>query len=817
MLNRWKLFKSKKNEQHNNPEMATLVRIPPARLAAGGQTTNTPPPRRVTHAPPPSLNDNYASSSRSQRLPATRGRQLPSNARRSQSRTRRSSSVHSIRSSRSVRSGRSIISIKSGYSGITRVTLPLSIARECNVCSRDFHGQTCKWCSTTYVTEPRSKGPSERVDLTLIDDLKASNEFALLEMVVQQIFSDVWLVTGSFFKEESSSIDVDAILNLYKQLGSMVSTCPMRGVMQGAQSVLGQRVYGPLTDSELAYILIIMSCPVFGQCSMFTKLTGPMQKLGKYASLRARARMILETCTGLLAHASAESHKVAVKFFSRMPAEEFSELLDLLNAYVGHRLMFHLRNKSEVGHSIKTEWYSDDWRISSVVKVMAILFEANVTSPSLKVPLSNFYNTIVDHITCNADFDNWQQRKSNAVTNRRFCFCQYPFIMSVGVKTRIFECAVQREVNLAIQREMFLAIQKNPETQEIPSRTFTMRVRRSNLLLDSLHELATWHCSRRRALRVEFVDEPGIDAGGLKKEWFLLFFRLLSNPAVGVFKPDEVSNYCWFEKDADPKLCEVAGVALGLALFNSVTLDVALPPLLFKILLGTPYCMNDLRIAWPELTQGLQAILDFEGSDFEEVFGLTFSSTDSRPEPLIPNGDNVPVTETNREQYVTKVAERVIGIDCEQLEGFKRGFNEVAGGNALTLFRPEEIYWLLRGDRQPLDVQALRSVTKYTKFGGRYDQSNREPVIEWFWDYFARIKPEEQGRLLMFITATDRIPATGIVNMQLRIICLGGDSERLPIAHTCFNQLGLYKYRSRTKLERKLKMAVSEGQGFGIK
>lgn len=708
--------------------------------------------------------------------------------------------------------------MKSGHNTITRVTLPMSIVRECNVCSRDFHGNTCKVCSTMYVAEPAVKSVSaEGLEFSLIDDLIASNEYPLLEVVMQQAFSSIEDIANSFYNVETKSIDVDTVLRLYSMLGSIHSTGPMRGVMQGAQIVLGQRVYGPLTDSELVYILIILSSPVFGQCSMFTKLTGPMQKLGKYASLRARARMILETCTGLLAHASSESHKIAVSFFSRLPNEVFSEFLDLLNAYVSHRLMFHLRNESAAGSDIKTDWYCDDWRISSVVRVMAILFESNIASPSLKVPLSNFYNTIVDHISCNSDFDRWQQRKSASTAKRKFSFCQYPFIMSIGVKTKIFEHAVQREVNLAIQREMFLAIQQNPETQQVPSRTFTMRIRRNHLLSDSLRELDSWHCSRRRALRVEFVDEPGIDAGGLKKEWFLLFFRLLFEPSAGVFIMDRDSNYCWFDKNADPNLCQVAGVALGLALFNSVTIDVSLPLLLFKLLLGTSYTLDDLRLIWPELTQGLQAILDFTGTDFEDTLGLSFSSIDSCPDPLIPNGDEVPVTLENREQYVIKVAERAIGLESKQFEAFKNGFLEVAGGNALTLFRPEEMDLLLRGDRQPIDVQALRSVTKYSKFGGGFNQSNKEPVIQWFWDYFAKISPEEQGRLLMFITATDRVPATGIVNMTFRIVCLGNDSRRLPVAHTCFNQLGLYKYKCRAKLERKLKMAINESQGFGIK
>lgn len=39
--------------------------------------------------------------------------------------------------------------------------------------------------------------------------------------------------------------------------------------------------------------------------------------------------------------------------------------------------------------------------------------------------------------------------------------------------------------------------------------------------------------------------------------------------------------------------------------------------------------------------------------------------------------------------------------------------------------------------------------------------------------------PEMQRRLLMFVTGSDRIPATGAANMSLKIACGGEDTNRL--------------------------------------
>lgn len=78
-------------------------------------------------------------------------------------------------------------------------------------------------------------------------------------------------------------------------------------------------------------------------------------------------------------------------------------------------------------------------------------------------------------------------------------------------------------------------------------------------------------------------------------------------------------------------------------------------------------------------------------------------------------------------------------------------------------------------------------------------------------------EPAMQRKLLMFVTGSDRIPATGATQMQLQIACGGDDCEKLPSAHTCFNQLVLYRYKTKEKLKRMLETAVLESQGFYVK
>jgi len=71
--------------------------------------------------------------------------------------------------------------------------------------------------------------------------------------------------------------------------------------------------------------------------------------------------------------------------------------------------------------------------------------------------------------------------------------------------------------------------------------------------------------------------------------------------------------------------------------------------------------------------------------------------------------------------------------------------------------------------------------------------------------------------LLSFITGSDRIPAMGATNLIIKVVCLGQDSNRFPVARTCFNQICLWRYKRREKLETLLWRAVTESEGFGLK
>jgi E3 ubiquitin-protein ligase HECTD2 len=182
------------------------------------------------------------------------------------------------------------------------------------------------------------------------------------------------------------------------------------------------------------------------------------------------------------------------------------------------------------------------------------------------------------------------------------------------------------------------------------------------------------------------------------------------------------------------------------------------------------------------------------------------------------------VTNANRREFVELYVHYLLETSVSrQYEPFKRGFFNVCGGNALSLFRPEEIELLIRGSDEPLDITSLRAVAVYEGWPPN-TPPDQQAQVQWFWTAFEEANPSDQRKLLAFITGSDRIPAMGATNLIIKIQLLESvsragmpDTDRFPTARTCFNTLVLHAYRSRDQLEQKLWMAVSESEGFGLK
>ncbi|XP_069157582.1 probable E3 ubiquitin-protein ligase HECTD2 [Procambarus clarkii] len=466
------------------------------------------------------------------------------------------------------------------------------------------------------------------------------------------------------------------------------------------------------------------------------------------------------------------------------------------------------------------------WWIPTATKVLAILYASNTASQPALLHYTEFYNHALDHLDLMSEYRTWQlpDRPDS------FSFCQYPFILSIVAKRHILTKDAEQQMILTARRSLVDKVARHQPPQ-IDIFFLNINVRRNHLVEDSLKEIAAKKRDLKKKLKVTFTGEPGLDMGGLTKEWFMLLIKQIFKPENKMFVYHPSTRLYWFSLAQDGNLREynLIGVLMGLAVYNSIILDVHFPAICYRKLLSPPVVpayeyiavgiakapgLDDLSEIMPEVAHGLKELLKYEG-DVEEDMCLSFQvSLEEFGQPrtfnLKENGETLPVTNENREEFVRLYLDWILNTAIyEQFRAFYLGFHTVCASNALIMLRPEEVEMLVCGSPK-LDLNELKKVVEYDGY------TEDHPTIKWFWEVVKEMPVGQQKLFLLFTTGSDRIPVGGMSEMVFKISCWRGHTHMLPQAHTCFNQLVLPPYDSKDVLKNKLYIALANAEGFGL-
>lgn len=296
---------------------------------------------------------------------------------------------------------------------------------------------------------------------------------------------------------------------------------------------------------------------------------------------------IVKRIVGLISNSSAECHNQLITWFSRYSPLRFVKVKDLVSGFLSYRMLRQSEKKREVKVDItaglvpqmqegrsgaylydeingsgsskkpkepeKKDMYSEDWQIRASARVLALLFAANNHPKGRRgddlpqhsqekhsgsrqershthgqlLATSDFYNSMIDYADLVADFENWETRRG------KFSFCQYPFLLSVWAKNHILEYDARRQMQNKARDAFFDSIMSRRNIKQF----LELSVRRDCLVDDSLQAVSEVIGSGsediKKGLRINFKGEEGVDAGGLRKEWFLLLVREVFNPDHG--------------------------------------------------------------------------------------------------------------------------------------------------------------------------------------------------------------------------------------------------------------------------------------------
>ncbi|GBG30354.1 Ubiquitin-protein ligase, putative [Hondaea fermentalgiana] len=419
-------------------------------------------------------------------------------------------------------------------------------------------------------------------------------------------------------------------------------------------------------------------------------------------------------------------------------------------------------------------------------------------------------------------FLRWRDRKVKGKAKSAWTIFEYGFLLSPDTKTLLLmiEDREQMAANVNAFRGQLAGL---PLMGGVPY--FVLEVSRSDLIRDTMRALDRAQAADlKRPLMVKFRGEDGVDAGGVKKEFFQLLAEQLFSEDYGMFSREGDTGELWFNLSplstaaTDPNAYRMVGKLLGLAIYNATIIDMNFALAFYRTLLGKVRAkpgLRDLAELNPTLADGLRQMLEYDGDDFVDVFMCTFEAPGHRsmsgePVPLVPGGEDMDVTRDNVKEYVDAYV-RYLLVDSIKLaaEPLMQGFQMLIPRNltSFSLFRPDELELALTGS-DDFDVAQIRDNTVYE---GGYSSSS--PVVQWLWEIVGELSRDQQRTFLRFCTGA---PKLQVGTFQLKVQRAGPDSEQLPTASTCFNILLVPEYTSKAKLELKLMLAMQNAEGFGL-
>jgi hypothetical protein len=360
-------------------------------------------------------------------------------------------------------------------------------------------------------------------------------------------------------------------------------------------------------------------------------------------------------------------------------------------------------------------------------------------------------------------------------------------------------------------------------------RTVKIYVRRSDLFHTAYRALETLSASDWMSkFEVVFVGEPGLDWGGVRREFFTLLCCELFESS-GLFTRFSEDHQALVHPNPNRpsslklKYYEFCGKVIGKCLYDSALGDIILVKARFTRsflaqIIGLRVNYRYFETDDPELyTTKVKYVKESDVSDFELTFTeeVVSPSTGSVTEvvSLKPGGASIEVTNENKMEYLNCLAQyRLVYRVKDEIEAFLKGLNEIIPDNLLSIFDENELELLMCG-MSKIDVSDWKAHSTVNGHNAHF-----LTMVTWFWTVVTNYNQEERTRILQFVTGSSQLPSEGFSELNPKFtISHAPVPGRLPSAHTCFNEICLSDHTTYESFESSLRIAITEGsEGFGM-
>lgn len=236
----------------------------------------------------------------------------------------------------------------------------------------------------------------------------------------------------------------------------------------------------------------------------------------------------------------------------------------------------------------------------------------------------------------------------------------------------------------------------------LPYGTIHLSVRRQYVFQDSYSALLHRPGEELKygKINVKFINEDGVDAGGVTREWYHVLATQIFDPNFALFEPCAADKQTYQPNKHSNingdhlSFFKFIGRLIGKAIFDGRLLDAYFNRAFYKQILGRPVDIRDLESIDPEYHKSLQWMLD---NDITDVIDQEFTIEDDnfgakQIVELKPGGSQIPVTEENKAEYVRLVcAYRLENSIKEQMNAFLTGFYDIIPRALIQIFEPDQL------------------------------------------------------------------------------------------------------------------------------
>ncbi|RHY31660.1 hypothetical protein DYB32_003286 [Aphanomyces invadans] len=346
-----------------------------------------------------------------------------------------------------------------------------------------------------------------------------------------------------------------------------------------------------------------------------------------------------------------------------------------------------------------------------------------------------------------------------------------------------------------------------------------MKVYRNKIFEESIQLLVILKvdqlCSKTK---ITLLGESAIDAGGVTREWYTLLTDEIFSADQGLFFVSNVEDQSFFIQPNSATLNGpnhlnhflAVGRLLGRAIIDGQVLPFHFCVPLFKMLLGYPVSMDDIRYLDPTVYSSLAYVRDCDDvDDLALTFSVTVDEAGSEVE-LVVGGRDIAVTNANKAEYVDRMVQYLL-FDrvAPQLQHLVQGLYDVLPQELLMPFDYKELELMLCGFSE-IDVADWKRSTIVSK--------SLEDVVGWFWDVIEfDMTASERAKLLQFTTGSSRVPLQGFKALTsndgrlcpFNLYGIPYTRGSFPRVHSCFNRIDLPIYPSRELLREGLFVLVT--------